>query len=124
MMKTIFCLLISVIFFSCVNGDDPPSNIIQPEEMKAVLWDVIRAQSLAHEIAIKDSTVNEAVKTKELSQKVFQIYKIDSAYFNKSYNWYINHPPVLKLIFDTLYSQKQEENMLRLKKPTIRDSVR
>jgi hypothetical protein len=124
MMKTIFCLLIPVIFFSCVNGDDPPSNIIQPEEMKAVLWDVIRAQSLAHETARKDSMVNEAIKTKELSQKVFQIYNIDSAYFNKSYNWYISHPPVLKLIFDSLYSQKQEENMLRLRKPTIRDSAR
>lgn len=84
--------------------------------MKNILWDVMRAQTLATEISRKDSTVNPAVETKTLSQKVFQIHKTDSANFNKSYNWYVKHPDVLKLIFDSLYIQKERENSLIIKK--------
>ena len=83
--------------------------------MQSILWDVMRAQTLANQIAIKDSSVNAAVETKSFSQKIFQIHKTDSLNFNKSYNWYVKHPDALKLIFDSLYAQKERENTLRLK---------
>jgi len=86
--------------------------------MKSVLWDVMRAQSLAREIALKDSTVDLAIKTKSLTQKVFEIHKIDSAQFIESYNWYVKHLTDLKLIFDSLYAQKERENRLQVKKKT------
>jgi len=84
--------------------------------MKSVLWDVMRAQSLAREIALKDSTVDLAIKTKSLTQKVFEIHKIDSAQFIESYNWYMKHPTHLKLIFDSMYVQKERENSIQSKK--------
>jgi hypothetical protein len=116
MMKPFICFIFSAIIISCNSGNKTPSNIIQPEEMQSILWDVMRAQTLANEIAVKDSSVNAAVETKYLSQKIFQIHKIDSSDFNKSYNWYVKHPDALKLIFDSLYAQKERENSLRLKK--------
>jgi len=84
--------------------------------MKSILWDVMRAQTLANEIAKKDSSVNAVTETKLLSAKVFSIHKTDSADFNESYNWYVKHPDVLKLIFDSLYVQKQRENDTLMKK--------
>lgn len=89
--------------------------MIQPKEMQSILWDVMRAQTLATEIARKDSSVDAAAKTKLLSQKVFQIHKTDSSAFNYSYNWYVKHPDVLKLIFDSLYAQKERESNLMIK---------
>ena len=83
--------------------------------MKSILWDVMRAQSLARELSLKDSTIDIANETKLLSQKIFEIHKTDSALFNKSYNWYVKHPDDLKLIFDSLYAQKERENSLQLK---------
>ena len=83
--------------------------------MKSILWDVMRAQSLSREIALKDSTVDLAIKTKSLTQNVFEIHKTDSAQFNKSYNWYVKHPSDLKLIFDSLYVQKERKNNLPLR---------
>jgi len=115
-MKSFFCFIFCILIISCNSGNKPPKDIIQPKEMKNILWDVMRAQTLATEISRKDSTVNPAVETKTLSQKVFQIHKTDSANFNKSYNWYVKHPDVLKLIFDSLYIQKERENSLIIKK--------
>ncbi|MEO9004988.1 MAG: DUF4296 domain-containing protein [Ginsengibacter sp.] len=118
---------IYIIFFSCLVSCNPnseaPSNILQPPEMSNILWDIMRSQTLAYEIARKDSTVNEAIETKALSQKVFSIYKIDSAYFNKSYNWYVRHPAILKTIFDSMYVQKESENNLKLDRKNMLDTL-
>ena len=118
------CLLFSVVFVSCGSGDEAPSNILQPSQMSNVLWDIMRSQTLAYEVARKDSSVNEAAETKALSQKVFKIHKIDSAYFNKSYNWYVQHPAVLKVIFDSMYAQKEREVNLKLERENMPDTLR
>jgi hypothetical protein len=115
-MKLFIYLIFSLVLLSCNSEDKPPSKIIQPKEMKSILWDVMRAQTLANEIAKKDSSVNAVTETKLLSAKVFSIHKTDSADFNESYNWYVKHPDVLKLIFDSLYVQKQRENDTLMKK--------
>jgi hypothetical protein len=115
-MKLFIYLIFSLLLLSCNSEDKPPSKIIQPKEMKSILWDVMRAQTLANEIAKKDSSVNAVTETKLLSAKVFSIHKTDSADFNESYNWYVKHPDVLKLIFDSLYVQKQRENDTLMKK--------
>jgi predicted neuraminidase len=123
MMKNIFFLVLLSMLFSCGKNNTPPPSLIQPKEMQSILWDVMRAETLASEIARKDSSVDVAIETKSLSQKVFSIHKTDSANFNKSYNWYVKHPDVLKIIFDSLYIQKERENHLRLKKKNIADSL-
>ncbi len=115
MIKTLAYIFISVFLFSCYSVDKAPGYIIKPKEMKSILWDVMRAQTLAQETSLKDSSIDQAVEIKLLSQKIFEIHKTDSAHFVKSYNWYVKHPDLLKIIFDSLYSQKQRETELRLK---------
>ena len=115
-MKACFYLFILLTLVSCYSVDKRPPSIIKPNEMQSILWDVMRAQTLAGETALKDSSLDVAVETKMLSKKVFQIHKTDSANFSKSYNWYLKHPDRLKLIFDSLYSQKQREKDTSLKR--------
>lgn len=124
MIRNIIYFIFSILLFSCYNANKAPSGIIKPEEMKSILWDVMRAQSLSGEIALKDSTVDLAIKTKSLTQKVFEIHKTDSAQFNKSYNWYVKHPTDLKLIFDSLYAQKERENSLQARMKQKYDHVK
>ena len=111
-MKYFIYFIFSMALFSCYSKDKVPSDIIKPDEMKGIIWDVMRSQALANELALKDSTIDRAIKTKLLAQKVFEIHKTDSVNFNKSYNWYVKHPLKLKVIFDSLYVQKQRLNML------------
>lgn len=114
-MKNIFFLIVLSLFISCSGKNKVPPEIIQPNEMQKILWDVIRAQVLSTEMARKDSTINEIAETKVLIQKVFEIYKITSTAFNQSYIWYTNHPDVMRIVFDSLNAQKQRENQLELK---------
>lgn len=115
MIKIIIYFIFSILLSACYSSDELPSDIIKPDEMKNILWDVMSAQTLASELSRTDSSVNQAAETKALSQKVFNIHHTDSATFNKSYNWYVKHPDILKRIFDSLYAQKQRESVPELK---------
>jgi hypothetical protein len=123
MIKNTVYLFFALFLVSCYSDNKVPSELIQPDEMKNVLWDVMSAQTWANEIVKKDSSANMTAEMKVLSQKVFEIHKIDSARFSKSYNWYIKHPLVLKPIFDSMYAQKQRADTLMLKgKPYLNPS--
>ena len=109
-MKHIFFVILSAIFFSCSGKDHVPSDIIKPDKMQKILWDVTRAQVLSAEIARKDSLVNEVAETKVLNEKIFFLYHITENDFNKAYNWYTNHPDVLRSVLDSLSAQNQRDN--------------
>jgi len=100
---------------SCLHKNKVPSEIIQPKEMQNILWDVMRAQALSVEIAHRDSLVNEVAETKELNKKIFEIHKISSSDFDRSYAWYTKHPDVMRIIFDSMNIQIQRLNALKLK---------
>ncbi len=91
--------------------------------MKSILWDVMSAQNLATALQRQDSSVNTVAETNALTQKIFEIHKINAADFSKSYTWYIKHPEAMKLIFDSLYIQKERENNLQMKKKNFHDSL-
>lgn len=114
-MKVIFCFVLILVLFSCSDRNKIPSGIIPAKEMSAIMWDVIRAQVLANEVSRKDSSINVESQTKTFTQKVFEIHHVTSAFFDKSYDWYSSHPNILKLMFDSLYTQKQRENDLQMK---------
>jgi hypothetical protein len=101
--------------FSCSGKNNIPEEIIQPEKMKNILWDVIRAQELSSEMARKDSAINEVAETKMLTQKVFEIHNITSSAFDQSYSWYTSHPEMMRTIFDSINAQNQRHNDLRMK---------
>lgn len=116
MIRKSLYLVLAILLVSCYSENEVPKEMIQPSEMKSVLWDVMSAQTLANELVLKDSSLTITAEMKVLSQKVFEIHRIDSALFNKSYNWYIRHPLVLKPIFDSMYVQRQRADSLRMNK--------
>ena len=125
-MKFFLSFIPICMLFSCSGKNKIPSGIIPSKEMSAIMWDILSAQSLANEIARKDSSLNVDAETKTLTQKVFEIHKITPSSFDKSYDWYSSHPNILRLMFDSLYSQKQRENDLLLREkysPVKKDSL-
>ena len=109
-MRRVTIFIMSCILFSCSGKNKVPTGIIPQKEMQNILWDVIRAQAMAEEVAQKDSSINKPAETKALMQKVFEIHKIKSLDFDESYNWYTNHPEIMRLIFDSLNVQKRKND--------------
>ncbi len=122
MIKRFLYLIVFFSLISCSSKNKAPSSIIQPEEMKSVLWDVMRAQNLAISVSRSDTTTNTIAETKALTQRIFEIHKISKEDFDKSYNWYLRHPDLMKVMFDSLYDQKQRANRMQPDQQTLHDS--
>lgn len=114
-MKLIVSIFFCSMILSCSRANKVPREIIPADQMLAILWDVIRAQVMANEVSRNDSSMNAVTRTKSLTQKVFEIHKVTSSSFDKSYEWYSGHPDILRLMFDSLYTQKQRENESQMK---------
>ncbi|MEP7250784.1 MAG: DUF4296 domain-containing protein [Ginsengibacter sp.] len=114
-MKLIVSIFFCSMILSCSRTNKVPREIIPADQMSAILWDVIRAQVMANEVSRNDSSMNAVTRTKSLTQKVFEIHKVTSSSFDKSYEWYSGHPDILRLMFDSLYTQKQRENESQMK---------
>jgi hypothetical protein len=109
MISRLFYFLFLISLSSC-SSKKVPADIIQPKEMKAVMWDALRADALAKQYVKGDSSLNDSAQTKILTQKVFKLHNIKAEDFNKSYAWYIKNPGIMKTMFDSLYEQKQRSN--------------
>ncbi|MEO6290290.1 MAG: DUF4296 domain-containing protein [Ginsengibacter sp.] len=125
-MKRFYLFVLLCMFFSCSNKNETPSGIIPPKQMSGIIWDLVKAQALASEVARKDSSMNVEARRKILTREVFEIHKTDSNDFDKSYDWYTNRPELLRIMIDSLYIQKQRENEQLIRegfKPIKHDSL-
>ncbi|HVZ95858.1 MAG TPA: DUF4296 domain-containing protein [Chitinophagaceae bacterium] len=116
MKRGIFFILFLVI--AGCTGRQIPANIIQPEEMKKVLWDITRAESLSGELSRRDSSINKIAAIKVLSDKIFSLHHISGSDFEKSYLWYTGHPDILKVMLDSMTAQNSRANRLELMRNT------
>jgi hypothetical protein len=102
-MRTL-ALLLSTIFVSC-SGSDVPKDVMPPEKMQAVLYDVILADELADFSSIQDSTYRELEKRTVLYDSIFQIHNITKQAFHKSFKFYQQRPDLLRTILDSLQAK-------------------
>ncbi len=126
-MKIAFFFLTGFFLISCSGKNDIPREIIQPKKMQTILWDVIRAQELSGAMARKDSAINEIAETKILNKKIYEIHNITSVDFERSYQWYTEHPEMMRTMFDSMTSQNQRQKEERTKqgyKPFKRDTLK
>lgn len=106
-MSKLICLLFFCFVLSCANRDKIPSGIIPKNEMQKVLWDMIQADQFSKQFIVRDSVKkkNLNLEMMKLYDEVFQIHHITKDEFQKSYQFYISRPDILKIVFDSLSAQ-------------------
>jgi hypothetical protein len=117
-MTRIFFFLFIVSIIGCVNKDSVPSDIIQRDSMKIILWDVIQAEQYSKEYLLKDSLkINVGHETMKLYKEVFAIHHTTKEQFDKSYQFYLGRPDLAKPLFDSLsaFANKQRNEMYKPK---------
>jgi len=116
-MMRLACLFILLFCLeSCTNRSHIPDQIIGMPQMGDIMWDMIRADLLAHEIIKKDSTKNLNAETSKLTEKIFAIHHIDKLQFEKSLQFYSKRPDMMNTIFDTLDARKVRHTFLERQK--------
>jgi hypothetical protein len=107
--KIIFIAIWMMLFAGCVNKNNPPGNIIQRDSMETVMWDMIRADQYAKLYLAKDSCIDLRSETIKLYEEVLQIHHITKDKFDKSYQYYLTHQDLNKILFDSLYAKTVRE---------------
>ncbi len=114
----LICLCLMVLIVSC--GDKKgaaKSGIINTEKMGAVMWDMFQADAFTERYLKIDSTKNAAVQNAALQQKIFELHKISKDEFYKSYNYYSNHPDLMRTMLDSITARAdRDRNKLMMEK--------
>ena len=109
-MRNLACIILFLFFSACIGKNNPPSDIIQKDSMKSIMWDMIQADQYAKQFLAKDSAkINVKEETIKLYEQVFQIHHITKNEFEKSYQYYLAHQDLYKLIFDSLAVQNMRQ---------------
>lgn len=122
-LLTVFCLII----VGCSDKDSVPSGILSVDKMYPIMWDMIEADQYAALLA-KDSTrigKNLDIKLEHLRlyEQVLQSYDISRGKFEKSYNYYKEHPELNQLLYDSLVAQGNRLRTEAYAHPTTKPSA-
>jgi Domain of unknown function (DUF4296) len=109
-------LLLLIVLTGCSKKESLPKDILKPDKMEDVLWDMSLADEFVVNYIMKDSTLNKKNESTKHYQQIFTIHKTNLVDFKKSLQFYENHPQLFKPILDSL-NTRQQSSMAELYKP-------
>ena len=119
-MRTFLCFLLSVLLISCAKKERK-GDVLSPNKMRDVMWDMIRADQYVSDLLFKDSTMKKKDESIKLYEEVFHIHKITRDKFKKSLDYYSSRPDLFRPIIDSL--AKRKSNIAPTNSHALRDSL-
>ncbi len=101
-MKGIVFLSVIGLLLGCTQSNDIPADIIPKSKMETILWQLMQTDEFVTSTLIQDSIKGTDQQRIKLYQQVFTLNKVNKEEFNKSYKYYIGHPEISKVMFDSL----------------------
>jgi hypothetical protein len=99
-MKMMPALLLFCFLLSC--GSSIPKEIIPPEKMETILWQLMQVDEFTANAFTRDSTHNLTTERILRYRQVFRLNQTNKEAFSKSYTWYMAHPDITKTMFDSI----------------------
>jgi hypothetical protein len=98
-----FLLLTAVLIAGCKNKNSVPGNVLPPDKMQAVLWDMMRAdQFLTDYVFARDTSKNKEKESIRMYEQIFGFHKITKEEFTKSFAFYRANPLHLQGVMDSM----------------------
>lgn len=122
-----FFLFITLILltFGCIQDKKIPKDVLPQNEMRKVMWDLMRADAYVATFIMKDSTRNQKTESAILYEKIFDIHSTSQETFKKSLAFYESRPDLFKAISDSLRSDERKALEYQTeKKPTLDTTLR
>ncbi|MET4142221.1 DUF4296 domain-containing protein [Pedobacter sp. UYP1] len=115
-MRNFLCICLLVIG---IGGCKPgiPSDIVQPDKMQDVLFDIHMVDGYISTIANADSAKSTSAA---YYKGIYKKFGIDSVMYTKSMNYYYDHPEVLNTMYDKITGKlkkvKEKEDKINAKR--------
>jgi len=117
-MRGLLAFLLFVVFsWGCQSRQGVPNDIIGPDKMEAVLFDMLRSGNLVNNfILTKDSSLPKEQTQIDWINKVLVFHSISEQQFKRSFAYYQNHPALMASIMDSI-SKREEDPLIKISKP-------
>ncbi len=102
-------LLLVVVLSGCNKKESLPKDVLKPEKMEDVLWDMSLADEFVVNYVMKDSTLNKKIESTKRYRQIFTIHKTNLEEFKKSLQFYESHPVLFKPVLDSLGARQQTD---------------
>lgn len=94
--------IVCLIFAACGDKNSVPSGILPREKMEQVMWDMVMADQYASYLAKDSAHLDLKLERLRLYEQVFRLHDISREKFRKSYAYYMDHPELNQILFDSL----------------------
>jgi len=126
-MRIFLFIILTVFAAGCITDKKIPKGILSQNEMRKIMWDLMRADAYVTDFIMKDSTRKHDQKAEStlLYEQVFDIHSTTKETFIKSRDFYESRPDLLKVITDSLRSDERKvQQYQNHKKPQPDTSLR
>lgn len=110
-MRAFFAIIGLMLLVACNRN---AAKILPRGKMEAVLWDIIRVDVFTQNFIKKDSIKDPVTENLQLQEQVFARHQVSKMDFYKSYDYYINHSDLMKIILDSMSAKatRDRPNMM------------
>lgn len=108
-------LLLMFFFAACSSVANRPKDVLPPEKLAAVLYDVIQADELVDFAKLKDSTYQRFSRRTALYDTVFGLHGVTKNIFKQSLDYYQSRPDLLKGIVEDLANKVRDTTGMQRK---------
>lgn len=124
-MRFLLFITLILLTFGCIQDKKLPKDIIPQNEMRKIMWDLMRADAYVATFIMKDSTRNQKSESAILYEKIFDIHSTSREAFKKSLAFYESRPDLFKAISDSLRSDERRALEYQTeKKPELDTTLR
>ena len=119
-MRFFLFIILILTNFACIRDNKIPNDVIPQDQMRKIMWDLMRADAYVTDFIMKDSTRDKKAESVKLYEKIFDIHSTSRETFKKSLAFYQGRPDLFKVISDSLRvdekksQQNPEERKLQL----------
>lgn len=99
--QLLFFLIATGGLLAACNGNGK-EQLLNINQMKVIVWDMLKADELYTIQQAKDSTLRTQKKNLVYYEKIFAYHKISRSGFYQSFKYYEAHPPQMKELLDSL----------------------
>ena len=124
-MRFFLFIILIILNFGCIRDNKIPKDVIPQNQMRKIMWDLMRADAYVTDFIMKDSTCDKKAESAKLYEKIFDIHATTQEAFKKSLAFYQSRPDLFKVISDSLRSdEKKSQQYPEEKKPQIDTTLR
>ena len=108
-MRVLCFLFLAVALVACSNSSAVPDDIIPGKKMEIILWQLIQSDEYVNKLLAKDSLKKNSTERVKIYQQVFDLNGNTMSEFKKSYQFYMAHPDITKVMFDSIYARAERQ---------------